>query len=140
MSFALGAMYTVSIPALIAKVMVFANAETIKLLVLIGVSRKDITWQIERAFFDLMKQVAIKAIVIEFIIYSILVMTISAFTDFILVRFPSVIIATVASIVAVWLLSSIVIWLYCMNYFRLLHKPSSWSNAASAESDRLFLP
>jgi hypothetical protein len=98
MSFILALVYFVSIPALVSNIIISSNKDRIQILRLIGAKRGFIADQIMKMFFNIMIKVSAQSIIIEFVTYSILVMTISSFTDFILVNFPAMIGLTLVSI------------------------------------------
>ena len=98
MSCVLGFAYLVSIPALVANIILSVNRDTVKVLATVGASKEFIAHEIMKMFIGLMIKVSAQSIVIEFVTYSVLVMTISSFTDFILVNFPGMIALTLVSI------------------------------------------
>jgi hypothetical protein len=110
MSFILAVTYTISIPVLVSKIIINSNKETIILLISLGAKSNFIASELRSSFVSLMWKVSIKSIIIEFIMYSILIMTISSFTDFIYVNFPRVIALSLASIAIFTGMASLIIY------------------------------
>ena len=120
MSMVLALMYTFSIPKLVAKDVIYTNAEIIDLLLILGGSPHFIVKEVLRSFVKLMKDVAIKALITEAAIYAVLVMSISSFSHFVAVDFPRVIVFTIISLLFFPGLSLVMLRRDCLKYVQSL--------------------
>jgi hypothetical protein len=122
MSLLIAVMYIFSIPRLVSRVIILGNADAITLLHTLGGAKSFIADEMAKAFLQVMKGVAIKALVSEATIYGVLVLGVSSVYHYLVVDFPRVVVLSLASIILFSLFS---VFMLRLELYRFIRKISS---------------
>jgi hypothetical protein len=110
---------------LVSKVMILSNAETIKIMVQVGATPQYISSKVTSAFLRQMLKVLLKTFVVEFLVYAVLIMAISSFTNLIIISFFRVIFLTLVSALIFTLTGMAILYRQCHQYATKLHQSTA---------------